>query len=509
MSDDSKSSALGPTTVAAESAWVFSFGRNDNGECGRPPPAAASASAAAAPDAEKTEKDLDPVKAALLADPRCVTTLSNLQNGIVSVGCGLYHSMAVSSSGELYTWGAGSGGQLGRTRAGGGGSTKAVGMCATPTVVAGLQSRQQHVLRAVGGRNHSFVLAAPGRAFTWGRNVHGQLGHPPTAASATTRKGEAHVLEPRHLRALDGRGRLAEVACGEYMTAALTQQGDVLTWGRATNGRGGTGRPVHPVPEPCALPRRAFGGAAVTTLALGWRHCLARTREGLLFSWGAGGHGQLGLESCRDAHTPQHVEALAREAVVVLGAGAMHSLAVTREGVVFAWGEGSAGQLGLGACSATARPQGVAALLDQPSIVALDAGAAHSAFVTSTGELLTCGDDSYGQLGWTAPPGAAAMPAADAPVAAAAAATTTASTAAAAPPSDPLSSGTRGFPDVPSGLPATSAPAAASASASAALPNPRGVPRKAKLPEALFVREVACGAHHTVVLATNSVNVVI
>ena len=505
MSD--RKDPLGPTTVSAESAWVFSLGRNDNGECGRPPPASSSSSTTTTAAAEAPDKEQDPVKAALLADPRCVTALSDLQNGIVSVGCGLYHSMAVSSSGELYTWGAGSGGQLGRTRAGGGSSAKAVGMCAVPTVVAGLQSRQQHVLRAVGGRNHSFALAAPGRAFTWGRNVHGQLGHPPTAASATTRKGEAHVLEPRHLRALDGRGRLAEVACGEYMTAALTQQGEVLTWGRATNGRGGTGRPVHPVPEPCALPRRAFGGAAVTTLALGWRHCLARTREGLLFSWGAGGHGQLGLESCRDAHTPQHVEALAREAVVVLGAGAMHSLAVTREGVVFAWGEGGAGQLGLGACRATARPQGVAALLDQPSIVALDAGAAHSAFVTSTGELLTCGDDSYGQLGWTAPPGAAAATRgpADTPVASAAAA----AAAAAASPSDPLSSATGGFPDVPSGLPATSAPAAAPSASAAALPNPRGVPRKAKLPEALFVREVACGAHHTVVLATNSVNVVI
>ena len=35
------------------------------------------------------------------------------------------------------------------------------------------------------------------------------------------------------------------------------------------------------------------------------RHCLARTREGLLYSWGSGEVGQLGLEECRDRHTPQ------------------------------------------------------------------------------------------------------------------------------------------------------------------------------------------------------------
>ena len=163
--------------------------------------------------------------------------------------------------------------------------------------------------------------------------MHGQLGHPPFPGA--TRRAEAHVLEPRHLRSLDARGRLAEVSCGEYITAALTQQGEVLTWGRTANGRSGTGRLVAALTEPYALPRRAFGGVAVSSLALGWcvplgighwhkwcigvlahwricalqhcnrRHCLARTREGLLYSWGSGEVGQLGLEECRDRHTPQ------------------------------------------------------------------------------------------------------------------------------------------------------------------------------------------------------------
>ena len=81
---------------------------------------------------------------------------------------------------------------------------------------------------------------------------------------------EGVLLEPRHLRSLDARGRLAEVSCGEYITAALTQQGEVLTWGRTANGRSGTGRLATALTEPCALPRRAFGGVAVSSLALGW-----------------------------------------------------------------------------------------------------------------------------------------------------------------------------------------------------------------------------------------------
>ena len=424
-------------TVSTGSSWVFTFGRDCNGELGRPPLAgaldatgnpatghpAAGALDAATPAPGAIEPETDPVKAQLKGDPRCVTQLSDLPNGIVSVGSGFYHSAAVSSSGELYTWGAGSGGQLGRTR---GNGSKSVGVCAAPAPIPSLQSKQEHVLRVVGGRNHTVALSAPGRGFTWGRNMHGQLGHPPVAGA--TRRAEAHVLEPRHLRSLDARGRLAEVSCGEYNTAALTQQGEVLTWGRTANGRSGTGRLATALTEPCALPRRAFGGVAVSSLALGWcvplahwrigawcigalvhwrigalahwcgplmhvallhcyrRHCLARTREGLLYSWGSGEAGQLGLEECRDRNTPQLIEALAREKVMLLAAGGAHSLAVTKEGVVFSWGEGSQGQLGLGACHATARPQGIASLLEQSPVVGLGAGGSHSCFITSSGE---------------------------------------------------------------------------------------------------------------------------
>ena len=49
------------------------------------------------------------------------------------------------------------------------------------------------MLKAVGGRNHSFALAAPGRAFTWGRHVHGQLGHPAAGGGAKKGKQPAYV----------------------------------------------------------------------------------------------------------------------------------------------------------------------------------------------------------------------------------------------------------------------------------------------------------------------------
>ena len=499
---------------------VLTFGRDSNGELGRP---------LATEEAEAADPETD----TRATGPQRV----DLPTGIVSVGSGFYHSMAVSSSGELFTWGCGSGGQLGHTR--GGSRTKTVGARAAPAPVSGLQEKKQHVLRVVAGRNHTCAFAAPSSTFTWGHNVHGQLGH---AAAATSRKAEAHVLEPRQLLARHTCSRLA--ACGEYLSAAVTQQGEVLTWGRGANGRGGArsawdaasakGWLGGTAAEPHTLPKSAFGGTPVAAVALGWRHCLARTRDGLLFAWGAGGRGQLGLEACCDSAAPQLVEALARETVVALAAGGAHSLACTTEGVTYAWGEGGAGQLGLGARRSSVRPQGIASLLEQPPVVAIAAGGAHSAFVTSGGALLTCGDDTYGQLGGRAPapeappppsqpspPGATA--AAD-PFGAAATPAAAAAAATAAPAAVPTC-----FPDVPLGVAAPNeaplaapvdpaqthaagpAPVAPSTPAVpvppavvAALPNPCGTPCRVALPEALRVREVACGAYHTVVLASVS-----
>ncbi|KAL3923475.1 MAG: hypothetical protein SGPRY_004205 [Prymnesium sp.] len=44
-------------------------------------------------------------------------------------------------------------------------------------------------------------------------------------------------------------------------------------------------------------------------------------------------------------------------------------------------------------------PLVVEAMLDRAPILQLSAGFAHSAIVTSSGRLYTCGDDTYGQLG--------------------------------------------------------------------------------------------------------------
>lgn len=248
-----------------------------------------------------------------------------------AIGAGFFHSFAVTVTGELYVWGAGSGGQLGRPRLAehpfGEVAASVIGEAA-PAVLAG-----ELAAGAAGGRNHTLAVTTSGRAYSWGRAAAGQLGHGVgTAVGGTRRIADADVSEPKHVEAVGGAPPLPRFACvraGEHFSAAIAaESGQLYTWGCDANGR--LGRSAAYASEPRPLAASVFSRQAVVTLALGWRHALASTQSGVCYAWGAGGSGQLGRGSERDCATPAPVEALARERVEAVAAGRAHSLATTQ-----------------------------------------------------------------------------------------------------------------------------------------------------------------------------------
>jgi alpha-tubulin suppressor-like RCC1 family protein len=86
----------------------------------------------------------------------------------------------------------------------------------------------------------------------------------------------------------------------------------------------------------------------VQQVACGDTHTLAVLDNGRLFSFGRNQNGQLGNGTRNDSWKACAVSNLAEQRVTGASCGAEHSLCVTAEGQVFAWGWGHYGNLGNG-----------------------------------------------------------------------------------------------------------------------------------------------------------------
>ena len=127
----------------------------------------------------------------------------------------------------------------------------------------------------------------------------------------------------------------------------------------------------------------------VVAVAAGCEHSLAVTADGAVWAWGLNSDGELGDGRTASHTTPELVSGLPGDAVAV-AAGCHHSLALTSDGEVWEWGEST--------ISAQVRPVHATAL-DGLHVVSIAAGGEHSAAVTRSGDVYAWGDNRSGQLG--------------------------------------------------------------------------------------------------------------
>ena len=189
--------------------------------------------------------------------------------------------------------------------------------------------------------NHSSLL-------TVGYNAFGQLGNGTLVTTAVA-------------AAVPGLGKIKGFAAGAEHTLAFYNNSSVMAWGYNYHGQIGNAGVLTAATSTVACytasPVRVGNLTHVSQVAAGAFHSLA-VSNGSVYSWGYNGSGQLGVGSVNgtalgDATTPVQVEEAGPGGVNPLlanvtqvAAGAYHSLALTSDGKVFAWGDNTYGQLG-------------------------------------------------------------------------------------------------------------------------------------------------------------------
>ncbi|XP_051986313.1 E3 ubiquitin-protein ligase HERC2-like [Xyrauchen texanus] len=141
--------------------------------------------------------------------PMLVTALKGLKVIDVACGSGDAQTLAVTENGQVWSWGDGDYGKLGR-----GGSDG----CKTPKLVEKLQDLD--IVKVCCGSQFSVALNKDGQVYTWGKGDNQRLGH----------GTDEHVRYPKLLDSLQGKS-VVDIAVGSTHCLALTEEGEVHSWG--------------------------------------------------------------------------------------------------------------------------------------------------------------------------------------------------------------------------------------------------------------------------------------
>ena len=165
------------------------------------------------------------------------------------------------------------------------------------------------------------------KLFVWGSSKNWQLG---------LDNDFGPILIPHQIDPDPWSGTIVQAyACNNY-SAALNSKGEMFTWGSGEFGRLGYETETKQQKVPRII--KAFYGKKIIKVALGGYHVGAITSDGVLYTWGRGINGQLGHSSIHNEDIPKEVKFAPGIQLTHVSCGENHTLAVSSEGEVYAWG---------------------------------------------------------------------------------------------------------------------------------------------------------------------------
>ncbi len=210
----------------------------------------------------------------------------------VAISAGNSHTCAILDNGDVLCWGFGADGRLGY------GDTNAVG--STPQTLPGnhgVVPLGGHKATAISaGNSHTCAILDDGSVRCWGFGGNGELGYGNQANAGNTpattpdQEGAVYLGANRHAVA---------ISAGGAHTCAILDNGSVLCWGYAADGRLGYGNTSNAGDTPATTPGQLGpvdlgSGRTAVAISAGGSHTCAQLDNGAVRCWGYGGDGRLG-----------------------------------------------------------------------------------------------------------------------------------------------------------------------------------------------------------------------
>lgn len=238
--------------------------------------------------------------------PPTVVTALNCKN-VVQLAAGASHTIALTSSGDVYVWGGGNHGELGL----GSGITSESNPTLNPAASALTGGTSTGVEITAGSVQGGLLIN--GQAYYWGANTQDQCGCNSSATYIWTPTAVAQGAT--RFTWIDQGGNFVD----NGHTLAIATDGSIWAWGDNAEGQLGDGTTTNR-----GVPVLVQGlPAAISDVRAGGAFSMALDGGGNVWTWGADGSHELGDGGSTNRARP--VEVLS--GVSAISAGAMHALA--------------------------------------------------------------------------------------------------------------------------------------------------------------------------------------
>ncbi|XP_042296771.1 regulator of chromosome condensation [Sceloporus undulatus] len=279
-----------------------------------------------------------------------VPGLVDLKEKVVQVSAGDSHTAALTEDGRVFIWGAfrDENGVIGLLAPQKGKENLDTANGSSVPVELQLEVP---IVKIASGSHHLALVSMAGNLYTCGCGDNGQLGRVPQVfAVRGGRRGLERLLLPQTVtikqRGCKTKGHIRDAFCGSYSTIAITQEGHVIGFGLSNYYQLGS-----PEIETYYLPKilTAFKNSTRSWVkfSAGQHHTVCLDSEGTVYSLGRADYGMLGLgEGVAEKSTPTAIPGVPKSTSVACGERV--GFAVTENGQAFAWGMGSNLQLATG-----------------------------------------------------------------------------------------------------------------------------------------------------------------
>lgn len=287
----------------------------------------------------------------------------------VQVSRGKNHNLVLDANGDVWGWGSNSNNPMG----------KLDGKVKVATKIDGFEN----VKKVAAGTEFSIVLKNDGTLWGVGKNDRGQL----------CREGTTSVTTPIQLTE---KTDFIDVSVGESYVAAVATDG-IYTWGGNEKGQLGNGTTTDSYTSN-KLEVVLENNEKFVSVSAGIDFCMALTNLGNVYTWGDNGSGALGTGNRISHYIPTQNTGLSN--IVNIEAGKSSSYAIDNDGKVYGWGYAYDGQF-IDYDARILTPKEITQLSDI-GITDVALGYDFMVALSNDNKLYSCGSMDNGKLGYYA-----------------------------------------------------------------------------------------------------------